>query len=423
MKIRGPKTSETERLFPVQAQPKDRKFSSTKAHNWKRIGSNILLASTATVLSSALSSSSSSSFLLKNTISTNRFLPYPYIGFQTCHRNFSYKLLRNDYNSFVKQKNLLKFSRSFSRFDLHFDSIKRQTYRTMQSITEFPPEIFDNDKSIRNYVDVHCHFIHEQFEGDEDNVANRAKTNGLEYCIVNGLEPQSNRKTLELCESYQANGGNLLPAVGIYPLDATCQIIANRPEIWTHDFPPPTPFNIEDEIAWIDQMCEEKKVIAVGECGMDGFYITDAEGLNEQERVLRLLCQVAKKHDLPIILHTRKAEARVLDILLQEGVTKADFHCFCGKKKLAKKIADHGYYLSIPSAIHRLDSFKQIVSEVPMDKILTETDSPYQAPFKGMRNEPSTVPLAVKTIAQIKGMSEAETADYIRANFQTLFNC
>jgi TatD DNase family protein len=132
--------------------------------------------------------------------------------------------------------------------------------------------------------------------------------------------------------------------------------------------------------------------------------------------------QVAKKHDMPIILHTRKAEARVLEMLIEEGVTKADFHCFGGKVKLGKRIAEAGYYLSIPSAVERADNFRSLVKVLPMDKILTETDCPYMGPEKGMRNDPTTVIRGVAAIADVKGISIDEARDSIRNNFRTLFS-
>lgn len=206
-------------------------------------------------------------------------------------------------------------------------------------------------------------------------------------------------------------------ALGIYPLDATCNVITD----WPHPFPPPERFNIEEEVQFIDQMAAEGKIVAVGECGLDKHYLTDDVSMAEQERVLRLLIEVAKRRDLPLILHTRKAEARTFEILQEMGVTKADFHCFCGKAKLARKIADAGYYLSIPSAVERHPNFQGIVREVPLEQLLTETDSPYMGPDKGQRNDPSTVPRGVAAIARVKGISEEEARNAIRANFQRLF--
>ena len=169
-------------------------------------------------------------------------------------------------------------------------------------------------------------------------------------------------------------------------------------------------------------MCTAKKIVAIGECGLDRHYVSDDESMAEQEEVLRKLCRLGVKHDLPVILHTRKAEERTLQLLLEEGVKKADFHCFCGKAKLGVKIAEAGYYLSIPSAVERTDSFKKLVSMLPMDRILTETDCPYMGPDKGERNDPSTIPRGVAAIAAVKRMTADEANAKIRNNFKTLFN-
>lgn len=268
------------------------------------------------------------------------------------------------------------------------------------------------------YVDVHCHLIHKKFEGEEDEVASMCKSKGLEYMIVNGLEPTSNRAILELCTRHSY----LLPAVGIYPLDAATNYITE--ENWTHDFDPPAKFDVDAEIDWIDQMAAQKRISAIGECGLDKHYLKDESTMKEQERVLRLLMKLAVKHSLPIILHSRKAERRVFEMLQEERVEKADFHCFCGKAKLGVQIANAGYYLSIPSALASADpssSFPKLVQALPFDRILTETDSPYMGPVKGTRNDPSTVVEAMEAIARIKGTSVQEAKEQIRNNFQRLF--
>jgi len=204
-------------------------------------------------------------------------------------------------------------------------------------------------------------------------------------------------------------------------LDAACSVIHRHPEIWDAEFDPPPVFNVDEEIDYIDAMCAAGRVAAVGECGLDRFYVTDQRALDEQERVLLRLIEVAMKHDLPLILHTRKAEARTLEILQHCGVEKADFHCFGGKLKLGRRIAEAGYYLSIPSAVHRIDQFQRLAAALPLDRILTETDAPFMGPHKGVKNEPATVPLAVKKIAEVREQPEQEVSAAIRKNFQDLF--
>jgi len=263
------------------------------------------------------------------------------------------------------------------------------------------------------YVDVHCHLIHPQFAGEEDAAAVRALNAGLGNVIVNGLEPQSNRHVMALCARHH----HLHAAIGIYPVDA-CAAVIDR-EAWSHPFDPPAIFDVDAEIDWIDSVADQ--IIAIGECGLDGYWVKDAKAMAEQERVLRRLCAVAKKHDKPMILHTRKAEARTFEILAEEGITRADFHCYGGKLKLGKRIAEAGYYLSIPPVVERAEAFQRLAQELPLDRILTETDSPYMGPDRGERNEPANVPRGVAAIATARGEEVAAVAAAIRSNFRTLF--
>lgn len=169
-------------------------------------------------------------------------------------------------------------------------------------------------------------------------------------------------------------------------------------------------------------MAASNKIAAIGECGLDAHYLKDQSCMLEQERVLRKLMQVALKHDLPIILHARKAERRVYELLLEENVKKADFHCFTGKAALGKEIAASGYYFSIPSAISKEgSSFRRLVKQLPLDRILTETDSPYMGPVSGERNDPTTVSQTIPIVARIKGSTEMKVRDIVRDNFRTLF--
>ncbi len=158
--------------------------------------------------------------------------------------------------------------------------------------------------------------------------------------------------------------------------------------------------------------------------GLDRYYIDTDETNKEQERVLRALMQIAKSADIPIILHSRKAERRVFELLLEEGVKKAVFHCFGGKMKLAKEIAHAGYFLSIPcGAIVDMPSnqFRKMVELLPIERLLSETDSPYLGPEKGRRNDPSYVRRGIAIMAAVKRIDEEKMRETIRANFRTLF--
>ncbi len=261
------------------------------------------------------------------------------------------------------------------------------------------------------YVDVHTHLTHAAFRGEEDDVALRAAQAGLDCVIVNGLEPRSNRVVLELC----ARHDHLYPALGIYPVDAVAASI-DRAQ-WTYDFDPPEVFDVDAEIDFIDSVADG--LVAIGECGLDQYWVRNQAA--EQERVLRRFCEVALAHDKPLILHSRKAEARTLEILIEMGVRRADFHCFGGKLKLARRIAEEGFYLSIPSVVVRSEAFQRIVQEVPLDRLLTETDAPYMGPDAGERNEPSTVPRAIEAMAGVLKLPVDVVRDAVRKNCRELF--
>ncbi|OQB13533.1 MAG: putative deoxyribonuclease YjjV [Deltaproteobacteria bacterium ADurb.Bin207] len=261
------------------------------------------------------------------------------------------------------------------------------------------------------YADVHTHLTHRAFSGEQDDVAVRAARAGLDCVIVNGLEPRSNREVLTLC----ARHPHLYPALGIYPVDAVAASIDRAS--WTYGFEPPDVFDVDEEMDFIDSVADQ--LVALGECGLDQYWVRDQAA--EQERVLRRFCQIALAHDKPLILHSRKAEQRTLDIVLEMGITRADFHCFGGKLKLAKQIAEKGFYLSIPPVVIRSQAFQRIVQEVPLDRLLTETDAPYMGPDAGERNEPSTIPRAVAAMAELVHLPVEQVRDILRQNCRDLF--
>jgi TatD family hydrolase len=246
----------------------------------------------------------------------------------------------------------------------------------------------------------------------------------------------SNRRVLELCERYSSSSSSssssspppplLLPALGIYPIDALCHYINDTNNTnnikWSFTFPQPALFDVDAEINFIETMARDKKIVAIGECGLDKKYYDNDDATAEQERVLRKLMKIGKLYDIPLIIHSRKAEARVLEMLIEEGVVKADFHSFSGDTKLGVEIARHGYYLSIPTVVEKGSSFQSLAKAIPLNKILTETDAPFLSPDKGIRNDPSTIPRGVIAIAKVKKISASEVAVTVRENFRCLFN-
>jgi TatD DNase family protein len=264
------------------------------------------------------------------------------------------------------------------------------------------------------YVDVHCHLTHKDFDHDLDAVVKNASKLGLKHIISNGLNPQSNRQALTLAAKYPV----ISAAAGIYPIDAVNHLL---PDDFTLKI---EKFNVDQEIATIAEYAQQKKIIAVGECGLDGYWV-DESFFAEQERVFEALIGIALSHDLPLIVHTRKREKRSFEILESCGVKKVNFHCYGGKVKMALRYAEkHGWWFSIPANSRNNDNFTKMLRELPLPQILTETDAPYLAPKRGERNEPANVCQTVSHLAELRNFSLDQAMELIENNYYRLFgNC
>jgi TatD DNase family protein len=261
------------------------------------------------------------------------------------------------------------------------------------------------------FVDVHTHLTHDDFALDREKVISRAKDAGLGAIVVNGLEPKSNRMILEMAKSNPV----IRPALGIYPLDAVCQSIPT-------DFPFEVPkFDVLAEIAFIRAEALAGHLAAIGECGLDGYYL-GPEYLPGQEKVFEALIGVAMECDIPIIIHTRKCERRAGEILAAHGIKKVNFHCFGGRVTIAKEFAEkHGWWFSIPAHCTVNEGFQKMLKILPPDQILTETDAPYLPPIKGQRNEPANVVGTVRLLAEARGWTFEEAKARVYENYIRLF--
>lgn len=262
------------------------------------------------------------------------------------------------------------------------------------------------------YVDVHTHLTHHMFDADRDQIIKKCLDDGIGRVIVNGLNPSSNREILAMSEKHP----HIMAALGIYPVDAVWELLSE-------DFPHPVQgFSIQEEIDFIDQCARSKKIIAVGECGLDAHWL-GAETFQRQEEVFVALLEVAMKNDLPVIIHTRKLEKRAMEILKHYGVKKVDFHCYGGKSKLALKAAEEeGWYFSIPANAGKNESFKKLLVYLPHDRVLTETDAPYLGPVRNTRNDPTNVIYTIDLFAKLRGWTHEQAKLVIWQNFCELFS-
>jgi TatD DNase family protein len=259
--------------------------------------------------------------------------------------------------------------------------------------------------------DVHAHLTHPRLVDDQAAILTRARAAGLTTIVSNGLNPSDNDAVLALAQREPM----VRPALGFYPVDT----VLLRMRADGVEYPREGDEHSADEgVAYLRANVE--RAFAVGEIGLDGHWVPERYW-SEQEAVFRALVSLALEADKAIIIHTRKREARALEILEELGATRVDWHCFGGKVKLARRIAERGHYLSIPANAPRSESFTRMLETLPRDRVLLETDCPYLAPEPGARNEPANVSGTAAYAARLWGVSEADVQAQLADNFTRLF--
>jgi len=246
-------------------------------------------------------------------------------------------------------------------------------------------------------VDVHSHLDYPDLYDRLDEIIANAKKVGVKAVLASGVDPESNKKVLEISKKYDIVEASL----GLYPMDAHKE---------------PATFDVEEELQFLRDHKDE--FIAVGEIGLD---LHHGKDIVKQKEVFRKVLGVAKELDKPVIIHSRKAEVEALDILEESGMKKVVMHSFITRKSNIKRAYELGFYFSIPPAIVNIPQFQEIVKMVDVNHLLTETDAPFLGPYKDKPNEPAFVVETIKKIAEIKGMDEEEVQNNIWMNYQKLF--
>jgi TatD DNase family protein len=256
-------------------------------------------------------------------------------------------------------------------------------------------------------IDSHCHLADKTFAPDLEAIVERARDAGLERVLV----------ILEAGNDDEAAQGerlaSLWPAVrfgvGVHPHQA-------------HQFAA-DPSRAATVVR--DQIARTPAARAVGEIGLDYHY--DFSPRDVQHAVFRAQVRVARELSLPVVIHTREADEDTLAVLREEGggEVRGVLHCFTGGPALADAGLELGFYVSLAGIITfpRADDLRQTVRRVPLDRLLTETDSPFLAPvpYRGKRNEPAYVARVVETLAALHQIPPADLAARTVANFHTLF--
>jgi TatD DNase family protein len=248
-------------------------------------------------------------------------------------------------------------------------------------------------------IDTHCHLDFPAFEPDRDQVIRRALDAGINYFINIGATLESSTASCALAHKYP----EVYASVGVHPHDADT-------------------FDQKAE-AKLKQLASEKKVVAIGETGLD--YYRNLSSQDNQKQAFIKQIALAKDLKLPLVIHSRQAENDCLQIIKSALPLRAVVHCFSGDENFLKECLNCGFFISYTCNItyKKSDNLREMVKLTPLDKLMLETDAPYLSPegFRGKRNEPFQIKLLANQVSQIKGVSFEEIANRTTQNAKDFF--
>ena len=253
-------------------------------------------------------------------------------------------------------------------------------------------------------ADSHCHLDYPNLYNELDDVVNRAIKNDVKLLLTICTTVESFKRIKLIVDKYK----NIYGTFGIHPHE-------------TKNFK-----NMTDTLI-IGYKNESKKIIGIGETGLDYYY--NHSDKNIQKKIFVQHIEAAKELDIPLIVHSRDAEIDTFDILksyMKNSKLKTIIHCFTGSKDFAKKIINIGCYISISGIITFKGSneLSETISSIPIDKLLVETDSPYLTPIpnRGKSNEPSFITHTIEKLSIIRNIEKKVIIENTTNNFRKLFN-
>lgn len=253
------------------------------------------------------------------------------------------------------------------------------------------------------FIDSHAHLDDERFDIDREMLIENLKNNNVDLVFNIGADIKTSKASIELAKKYQ----HIYAVVGVHPHDAK---------------------DVEDNyLDILRELSSEEKVVAIGEIGLDYYY--DNSPRDIQRKVFKEQINLAKELNLPIVVHTRDASQETFDILKEaseEGPIRGIMHCYSGSVEMAREYIKLGFYIAIggPVTFKNSKVVKEVAQEIPLDKLLIETDCPYLTPepLRGKRNEPIFIRHTAEKVAQLRGISLEELAKATSDNAKRIFN-
>jgi TatD DNase family protein len=248
------------------------------------------------------------------------------------------------------------------------------------------------------YIDSHCHLSKEYYDS-LDEIVNKAKEKNVNTLIISGCDKNGIIEGLDIINKYD----NIYMTIGFHPSEAN--------------------ITTEEDLIWLENLIKENdKIIAVGEIGLDYYWVKDNKEL--QRDLFRRQLDIATRLNLPVVIHSREATQESYDILKEYNL-KGIIHCYSGSLEMAKEYIKLGYKIGIGGVVtFKNTNLVDVVKEIDLKDITLETDSPYLAPtpYRGKQNSPEYIPLIAEKIAEIKNITKEEVGKTTTNNVKELFN-
>ena len=249
--------------------------------------------------------------------------------------------------------------------------------------------------------DTHAHYYDDAFDADRDALLSSLPERGVALVVCPGCDLESSRQSIALAERYPF----LYAAAGYHPENLEGVTLG--------------------DVAQIRALCAHEKVVAVGEIGLDYYWVKTPEGRAFSRDMFDAQLSLAEELDLPAIVHDRDAHKDCLDIVRAHPSARGVFHCYSGSLEDAKVLVDRGWMLSFTGNItfHNARRAPEILRWLPLDRLMLETDAPYMAPepWRGRRCDSTMIARSAETVAQLKGLTREEVEDITLENGKRFF--
>lgn len=253
--------------------------------------------------------------------------------------------------------------------------------------------------------ETHAHYDDKKFDKDRKKLIESMPSKGIGRIINVGSSIETTKTTIEIAKEYDY----VYAAVGVHPSDVDC-------------------LN-EETFAWLKEQTKWEKTVAIGEIGLDYYWDKEPEIQKNQRYWFKRQMELARETGLPVIIHSRDAAADTYDLMKEIHADEIPgvIHCYSYSPEMAKEFVKMGYYIGVGGVVTFKNGkkLKETVKEIPIEKILLETDCPYMAPEpnRGTRNDSGNIPYVVEEIARIKGLSTDEVERITWDNAMKLFKC